>query len=185
MTSRDLLHRIVILMVAAVVAGAVAAFLWSRVTALPVFAVEDSGHATITELGMAQIASADWWFAVIGVVVGAGLGYGTWRLLRSVGWPVAFLTVGVALIAGVTCWLLGEAFGPSPFDVRISSAEAGDLVPVALTLHARSALALWPFAAVAVPLFAASLGPEVEPEPEPSRVSEVDSGAPLDATGSR
>lgn len=163
MTSRSAAQRTGILLGVALVVGALGAFIWSRIAVLPEFVVSDGGHANISAADMSKIASADWTYAVIALVGGAALGYASWRLLRSVGWSVALVTVGIALVAGVTCWLLGEALGPDSFDQRIAEAVAGDTVPVALTLHARSALALWPFAAVAVPLFAASLGPEVEP----------------------
>ena len=75
--------------------------------------------------------------------------------------PVALVAVGVALVAGTSCWLIGETLGPGPFPPRMAAATAGESVPVSLRLYSVSALALWPFAAVAVPLFAASLGPEV------------------------
>lgn len=169
MTTRELAQRCGILVLVALGVGALGAVVWSRVTALPSFVVDGDGHADIVEVDMSRVASADWTFSVIALVGGAALGYVAWRLLRQVGWPIAFITVGASLIGALTCWLLGEYLGgPEPFDQRLSEAVAGDSVPIALMLHARSALALWPFAAVAVPLFAASLGPEVESEPQPT-----------------
>ncbi|MFV0407251.1 MAG: hypothetical protein ACK5LN_10580 [Propioniciclava sp.] len=160
MTGRELSRRIGIVVAAALIVGAVGAFIWSRVAVLPVFVMDVDGHANITEADMGKVASADWTFAIIALVGGFGLGLVAWRLLGSIGWPVALVCLASALIAAVACWLLGEALGPDSFDQRLSEAVAGESVPVALTLHARAALLLWPFAAVAVPLFAASLGPD-------------------------
>lgn len=157
-------NRIGVLVAAALLLGAFTALVWARVTVLPNFVMGAEGRATITERGMASVASADWWFAVIGFGGGLVLGVAAWFALRRMGWPVALIAVLVSLAAGLTCWLLGEALGPGPFPTRIAAATAGEAVPVALQLHAVSALAVWPFAAVSVPLFAAALGPEVDGE---------------------
>ena len=162
MDRRQVANRVGVLLAAAVLVGALAALLWGAVAEVPSFRVATDGHATMDELGMSKVASADWWFSVLALVIGLGIGVAVWSLLRNIGWPVAIVCVGVALVSGLTCWLLGEALGPSSFSVRIAGAQAGDVVPMDLQLHAWSALAVWPFAAVAVPLFAASLGPEVD-----------------------
>ena len=161
---REVTNRFGVLVAAALLLGALAALVWARVTVLPSFVVGAEGQATITERGMASVASADWWFSVLGLVRGLILGLGAWLTLRRIGWPVALVAVIVSLASGVTCWLLGEALGPGPFAARIAEATAGEVVPVALELHAVSALAVWPLAAVGVPLFASALGPEVEGE---------------------
>lgn len=48
----------------------------------------------------------------------------------------------------------------------MAHATGGDSVPMALELTTPSALAIWVFAAAAIPLFAASLGPEMDPDPD-------------------
>lgn len=156
-----MVNRVGLLVAVALILGALGALLWVNLAQLPSFVVGSDGSTTIDERSMAEVASADWWFSVLAVVGGLLLGTAVWCMLRSIGWPVAFVTVGVALVAGVTCWLVGESLGPSPFAPRLAAATAGEVVPVALRLHAPSALALWPFAAVAVSLFASALGPEV------------------------
>lgn len=161
---REVTNRIGVLVAAALLLGALAALVWAWATVLPSFIVGAEGQATISERGMASVASADWWFSVLGLIGGLALGFGAWTTLKRIGWPVALVAVAASLAAGVTCWLLGEALGPGPFAPRIAVATAGESVPVALELHALSALAVWPFAAVAVPLFASALGPEVEGE---------------------
>ncbi|WP_342371642.1 hypothetical protein PCC79_09155 [Propioniciclava soli] len=161
MGGRQLVNRVGLVVAVALLVGALAALLWVALTQLPAFVVGADGQATIAERAMAQVASADWWFSVLAVVGGLGLGVGVWASLRHWGWPVAFVAVGAAAIAAVTCWLVGETLGPTPFAARMAAATAGEAVPVALRLHALSALALWPFSAVAVCLFASALGPEV------------------------
>lgn len=161
MHGRQLTNRVGLLVAGALIAGAVAALVWVNLAQLPSFVVGSDGASTIDERSMAQVVSADWWFSVLGLVGGLALGTAVWWMLRSLGWPVAFVAVGVGLLAGVTCWLVGETLGPTPFAPRLAAATAGEVVPVALRLHAPSALALWPFASVAVCLFASALGPEV------------------------
>lgn len=162
MDRRQVANRVGVLLVAAILVGALAALLWGALSQVPSFTVATDGHATMAELGMSTVVSADWWFSVLGLAIGLALGIAVWVLLRGIGWPVALICVGVALLSALTCWLLGEALGPSSFAARITAAQPGDLVAMDLQLHAWSALAVWPFAAVAVPLFAASLGPELD-----------------------
>lgn len=176
MGGRELANRMGLLLAGALMLGALAALAWANLVDLPSWVIEPDGRATIGELGMSRVASSDWWFAVLGMAGGLVLGVAAWWTLRAVGWPVALVCVGISLAAGITCWLLGEALGPGPFAPRVATAGAGESVPVALELHALSALAVWPFAACAVPLFAASLGPDTEAAPaeRPRPVDRVD-----------
>ena len=150
------------------VVGAVCALLWVAVVTLPTFEVRADGRATITERELASVVGADAAFVVLGLVAGLVLGFVAWLWLRDVGWPVAFLAAGAGLVAGLVCWWLGAIVGPGSFAERMAEANAGDVVPMALQLHSPSALAAWSFTAVAVPLFAASLGPEGRVIPRPS-----------------
>ncbi|MDO5533987.1 MAG: hypothetical protein Q4F65_04975 [Propionibacteriaceae bacterium] len=157
---RTAFSRTLVLAVFAVLVGGVGALLWAYVAVLPAWTVFPDGHAELAPTGRAQVFSATFWYCMIALVGGLGIGVAAWIRLRSLGWPVAVLTTALALVAGLTTWWLGEVFGPGPFPERLAAAQAGDLVPVALRLQAPSALAIWVFAAVAVPLFMASLGPE-------------------------
>ncbi len=149
------------------VVGALAAVFWSGVVDLPVYRIQSDGSAVIGEAGLSQVVSADVWFTITGALVGTGLGIVTWKWFRSWGWPVALLAIGSGLIAGLVCWRVGTAIGPGPFDVRISQAQAGDLVPISLDLQSWSALAVWAFAAITPVLLAASLGPD-DDDPVPN-----------------
>lgn len=149
-----------------VVLGTLAALVWSKVVPLPVYTVNADFSATITEAGQTQVVSADAWFVVLGLTVGLAIGWLSWSWFKAIGWPTAFIAAGAGLLSGLVCWGAGEMLGPGPFDARLAVAQAGDRVPIALQLHAPSALAVWVFAAVAPTLFGSSLGPELRPTQE-------------------
>lgn len=164
---RTATSRVGVLAALALLLGAVCALLWANLSVLPSYVLQADSHATITDPQLAEVFSANFHYAAIGLFGGIALGIAAWASLRSMGWPMALVTTGLALIAGVTCWLLGEVVGPGPFAPRMAAAEPGESVATALRLTTPSALAIWVFGAVAVPLFAASLGPEVDaPAPE-------------------
>ena len=56
----------------------------------------------------------------------------------------------------------GYRIEPGSFAVRLAAARPGDVVPVDLTVRARSALAVWPLLAVVPVLLGSSLGREPE-----------------------
>lgn len=150
----------------AILVGTVCALVWANLAVLPSYVVQTDGHAVISDGDLAEAFSADFWFSVLAVLGGAAIGVATWILLRMVGWPVALLTALLSLLGGVTCWGLGSLIGPGQFAQRMASAKAGESVRMALELTTPSALAIWVFAAVAIPLFAASLGPEMDADPD-------------------
>lgn len=150
-----------VLMVLAVLVGGVAALLWANLAVLPEYVVGVDGRAEISERGLAEVFSATFWYCVIGVLGGLGVGVAAWVGLRRIGWPVALVSTAMALVAGLVCWWTGELIGPAPFAERMAGAQPGDVVQISLRLGAPSALAIWVFCAVAIPLFAASLGPEM------------------------
>ena len=162
---RSAVSRTLVLTVLAVLVGAVAALLWANLAVLPEWTVQADGHAEISDSGRAEMFSASFWYSILAMAGGLALGIAAWVRLRVIGWPVAVITAALAVVGGLTCWWLGEVFGPGPFPERLAAAQAGDKVEVALLLSAPSALAVWVFAAVAVPMFAASLGPEVAKAP--------------------
>lgn len=169
MTGRATISRIGTIAALSVLIGAVGALLWANLAVLPSYVVQSDGHAVISELDLAQVFSSTFWFSVLGLVGGLAVGVATWAALRTLGWPVAVLTAAFALLSGGACWLLGELVGPSSFASRMAGAKPGESVRTALHLDSPSALALWVFAAMAVPLFAASLGPEVDGRPNTRR----------------
>lgn len=155
--------------VAALVTGIVTAVLWWLVVQRPGYVVLADGSATVSERALTEFFAGDAWFAVIGIVAGAGLGVATWRRFKGIGWPCAFLAAGLGLVAGVVCWQLGQLIGGVPFDERLATAKPGDTVPIALALRSPSALAVWAFAAVTPILLGSALGPDDEALPRQPR----------------
>lgn len=166
MKSSSLATRIGFLTVLSIVLGGLSALAWAHFSKLPAYVLHADYQATMSERELTSFVSSDVWFTVIGLVVGLIVGIFTWRWFRETGWISALAAVAGGLLAGLVCWGVGELLGPGPLDARMYLAKPGDLVPVALKLHAPSALAAWSFAASAPILFAASLGPERKPTTE-------------------
>lgn len=151
----------------AMLVGSVCALVWANLAVLPSYVVQEDGHAVISDADLAQVFSANFWFSLLAVLGGVAIGIACWILLRRIGWAVAPLTAALSFVGGLTCWALGFLVGPGQFAQRMAAARPGESVPTALDLSTPSSLAIWVFAAVAVPLFAAALGPELDAEPEP------------------
>ena len=160
-----------------VVLGALAALLWARVVHLPGYVVGDDHTAVMSEHGHAEVFAADAWFVVIGLVVGLVLGGLAWSWFRSVGWPVALISAGAALLSGLVCWGIGQLLGPGSFEERLAHAAPGDTIPVAFQLHAPVALAAWAATAVLPAMLASLLGPEL-----PGAGREPGAPVPLEAS---
>lgn len=154
----------------AVVSGALAALLWARVVHLPGYVVQADHSAVMSEHGHAEVFAADAWFVLIGLGVGLVLGGLAWSWFRSLGWPVALISAGAAVLSGLVCWGIGQLLGPGSFETRLAHAVPGDTVPVAFQLHSPAALAAWAMTAVLPGMLASLLGPELP--------GEGDSGAP-------
>ncbi|MGA4668510.1 hypothetical protein ACPCG0_01715 [Propionibacteriaceae bacterium Y1923] len=148
-------RRMLAFVTAGVPIGLLAGLLWQAVAGLPGYTVAENGSATMTERGLAGFFSADFWFVVIGVVLGAAIGAWGWRWFGRRGWVVVPLVLAAAAIAALLCWWLGTVVGPSDFDERLGQAVPGEVVSIDLELRARAALAAWPFGAI-LPVMIAS-----------------------------
>ncbi len=146
--------------------GAAAGVLWELVVDLPVYKIASDGAASTTERGLTEFFGGDAWFVAIGLLVGLGLGILGWRRFRDLGWPLVVVVCLTALGAGLLCWMVGYRLGPGDFTPRLAAAQAGDLVPIELTLRARASLLTWPFFAVIPVLLGSSLGRDDE-DPQP------------------
>jgi len=146
--------------------GAVAGVVWEAVVRQPAYVINSDGRAWIGELGLTEFVAGDAWFCAIGLVVGVALGLVAWRALSDLGWPLVLLVGVVAVLGGLVCWYVGHKLGPEDFVGRLAAAQAGDLVPIELTLRARASLLTWPFVAVIPVLLGSSLGRDDE-EPRP------------------
>lgn len=158
--------RAFLFLLAAAGLGAVAGVVWWAVVDLPVYVVGPDGGASTSQQGLTQYVAGDAWYSLIGFVGGLGLGLAAWRLFRRIGWPVVPLVIVSTVVAALICWLVGWQLGPGPFAPRLAEAAAGQSVPIELTVRARAAVLVWPFAGVLVILLGSSLGRDDE-EPRP------------------
>lgn len=161
MDQKRILSWLGLLAVLSAAVGAVAGVFWSRLVHLPAYSIQADGSAVVTGKGLSEFVAADAWFAAIGVITGAAVGVVAWLWFKRLGWPVAFVACGAGILAGVAALFIGQLLGPGSLDVRIATAQPGDLVPVDLKLTSWPAMVTWPFGAVAPALFASALGPEV------------------------
>lgn len=150
----------------AMLVGAVCALVWANLAVLPSYVVQQDGHAVISDSDLAESFSANFWFSMLAILGGVAIGIACWIVLRRIGWTVALVTSVLSLLGGLTCWALGSLIGPGQFAQRMAAAKPGESVQTALTLTTPSSLAIWVFAAVTVPLFAAALGPELDADHE-------------------
>ena len=147
--------------------GAAAGVLWGCVVDLPVYKIASDGAASTTERGLTEFFGGDAWF-VCHRPAGRGrsrdprlaTGFATWAG-RWCSWS------GLTASAPGCCagwWATGS--DPGEFTPRLAAAQAGDLVPIELTLRARASLLAWPFFAVIPVLLGSSLGRDDE-DPTP------------------
>lgn len=157
----------------AVIAGLVGAGAWWLLTRLPAYTMNADYTATMTQADRAAIFGSDAIFATIGLVLGFVVGWSTWMWFRRLGWPVAPLAVGAGIVAGIVAASVGELLGPGPLAPRLAVAKPGDVVPVALALHAPASVALWGFAASLGPLVGAWLSALLALAPQRGAVAQV------------
>ncbi len=153
----------------AAVVGFLCGVFWWGVVDLPTYTIADDFRGYTTERGLTEFFSTDAWFCVLGLAVGAGLGYLAWRWFSGLGWPVTFVAAIGALVAGGICIITGSWLGPGDFDGRLAAASPGDVIPIDFQLHSPVALVVWAFAGVLPVLVASSMGPDAEEEPRPPR----------------
>ncbi len=164
MRFRRTVSRVLGLTALALLVGAVTALLWANVSVLPRWTVYPDGHAELTDLDRTQVFSATFWYSVLALLAGGlALGVAAWARGAAIGWPVAVITGALACRRRPDLLVAGRrSSAPARSPSGWPPPRPGDQVAVALRLQAPSALAIWVFAAVAVPLFAASLGPEMD-----------------------
>ena len=152
----------------ALVAGATAGVVWQAVVSPPGYTVGDDGGAATSERGLAEVIEGDAWYTALGLGVGLALGAVAWWRLRQLGWPVVLLAVAGSFVAALLCWFVGQQLGPGELEPRLARARPGDVVPIELTVRAKVAVAVWPFAATVPILLGASLARDEE-EPAVNR----------------
>lgn len=137
--------------------GLLAGFIWDVVVVRPEYVMGDDSVASTNERGLTQFFAADAWFVLIGLVAGVLIGWFAWLRYGRTGWPVVPMAVLGALVAAGLAWGFGIFLDSGDFENQIATAKAGDHIPIELALKARTALLVWPLAAMLPILAAASL----------------------------
>lgn len=155
-------HRIAVpgFLAACLLLGAILSPAWALVARLPGYVVSSDLTAHIDELGLAEVFAADAWFVVLAGAVGIVIGVAGWILFHHLGAWIAPIAALGATLAGLSLWLVGLLVGRRGFEDRLAAAQAGDVVPIDLALHAHAALLVAPFAAVLVVMLASAFWPE-------------------------
>lgn len=152
--------RVLLYCLAALALGVIAGLLWSWLTPLPAFTINDDMTASMEERSQTMIVAADVTFTVLTGVLGLVLGAVGWVLLHPRGWVVIGVPVLAALAAALTAWQTGLLVGESGFVDRLAAAQAGDVVRVDLALRSMSALLVAPFAAITPIMLMSAFWPE-------------------------
>ena len=155
-----LVRDVLVHVVTAVLLGLLAGVVWNWVVDLPGWLLDGQGNATISEHGRTQEFTADYWFSIIGLVVGLVQGIWAWTWFHRRGWFAVVVAVAAAAVAALVAWQTGQAMGPSGFDERLTNGQAGDLVLIDFELRATAALAMWPLGAVIPIMIASAFMPE-------------------------
>ena len=153
---------VIVFLVFCAVLGVLSGLLWHAVVQLPTYTVQQSGAASTTERGLTEFFGTDAWFSAIGALCGALIGLLGWWLFRWLGWLVTVVVLVGANLAALIAWHLGEAFGPGNFAARISSATAGENLPIDFRLRSHSSVLVWLLFAVLPVLLFSALGRDDE-----------------------
>jgi hypothetical protein len=128
--------------------GVAAGFLWAVVAPRPLLVMTGRGTAAVISAETSAFVAGDGWYCFIclaGGVVSGLLGY--LLAVRRHG-PVAMGMVLVSALAAalITLWI-GEHAGLASYHHLLATLPAGARLREALSLGARSAVAIWPLAA--------------------------------------
>jgi hypothetical protein len=128
--------------------GVAAGFLWAVVAPRPLLVMTGRGTAALINVETSAFVAGDGWYFFIclaGGVVSGLLGY--LLAVRRHG-PVAMLMVLVSALAAalITLWI-GQHAGLASYHHLLATLSAGARLREALSLGARSAIAIWPLAA--------------------------------------
>lgn len=152
--------RVALFLVAGALLGGVGGLIWSAVTPLAQYTINDDLSAGMNERGLAELIAPDVTFSLITAIIGLLVGVVGWFLLHLRGWVVTVMPLAAALCASLAAWQLGVLVGVSGFADRLAAAAPGDLVRVDLELRSMSALLVGPFAAITPVMLLAAFWPE-------------------------
>jgi hypothetical protein len=141
--------RVVLVLLAIVVAGAAVGIAWRFVAPLPQFRVLGGQLASTQTEGETAVA-ADAWFGMCALVAGAVTAVVVFALVRAARIDVLLgLTLG-SLAAAVVAWRVGLVLSPGPLPAHPSALADGTRLEGPLRMSAKGVLFAWPLAAVGV-----------------------------------
>ena len=148
--------------VLAVLLGVLGALTWRASVPTLVWVIQPDGRAVLAKQDLAGLFAMDAHFSLIGVVIGLAVGVLTWMWIRRAGWVSAVVAAGGGLLDAFTCLTVAGLLGPGELPPRLAAANPGDEVPVAFALDSPSAVAIWPFGALVVPLIGSAFSRDEE-----------------------
>lgn len=128
--------------------GVVAGFLWAVAAPRPLLVMTGRGTAAVINAETSAFIAGDGWYCFICLAGGLLSGLLGYRLaVRSYG-PIAMIMVLVSALAAalITLWI-GEHVGLASYHHLLATLPARARLRAALSLGARSAIAIWPLAA--------------------------------------
>jgi hypothetical protein len=165
---------------AVVLLGVPFGLLWAAVAPDVPVVVTDQGPV-FTEAQPEELAAADGWFAILGVVVGLVAAVGAWLVARYARGEIGLVVVTVGAVgAALLAWWVGRQVGLSGYQANLAAADTGTYLDRPPDLRAYS-IGLWPprvLGVVLVPALVAaacytfiaawSRFPNLRPEPAPA-----------------
>jgi hypothetical protein len=143
-----LLRRTVAAVLATLLLGVAAGFLWAAVAPRPYLVMTGPGAAQVTSAESSAFIGGDGWYCLICLAGGIISGLAGYLLAVRGHHPVGMALVLLAgLGASLIALWIGQHSGQASYQHLLSTLPAGRHLSASLSLGARSAIALWPLAA--------------------------------------
>ena len=128
--------------------GVVAGFLWAVAAPRPLLVMTGHGTAAVINAETSAFIAGDGWYCFICLAGGLISGLAGYLLAVRRHGPVAMIMVLVSALAAalITLWI-GEHAGLASYHHLLATLPAGVRLRAALSLGARSAIAIWPLGA--------------------------------------
>jgi hypothetical protein len=133
------------------IAGVPGGLAWAAIAPRAQVAVTGRGSANVINPETSAFIAADGWFCAVGLAGGLLCGLAAYLLVvRQRGALAAAALIIGGCGASLLAWWIGHSLGLSGFHAGLITGRRGAVMDAPLTLHARSALASWPFGAALV-----------------------------------
>ncbi len=155
-------------LLAGAVAGLVTGLTWSRISSPPSVPMTRTG-AIFGESQLDQQVGVTFWYLVLAVTVGVGLGFlCAWRRFRYGLVAVAAVAISTVAAGGVCYWTGVHVFGPDA-SAQLATATVGQRITAPLDLGTRIVFLGWPAGGLAGALVAIWCWPRQVPSIVPTR----------------